>query len=415
MLCSNTARSDVLINLDPYYGRAKAFSTDHNIRVSCASASPLRNPDAAKPTWSLPVTAPSGDPDVGQNAVCDQAPPADSLGRLTNLIMVALSMLLTLSLLWLLSDVILLLFAAVLLACQLTGAAGFLSRHTLLSYSWALLLVVALGSAGIGLFVWLHGPVFLTEVTNVIQNVNDQVTGIWRDAGNIDALTGAIERLKAMTPRVGSYLPGYAAGFVTSTLGGLGSGLLILVASIYLAASPGLYRDGFVGLMPHVWRRHGMVVLRAEAHTLRWWFMGQLIDMAAIGLLIGIGLLLLGVKLAFTLAFIAALCNFVPYIGALVGSLPAILVALSQSPEKALYVAGLFLVVQTLEGNAIAPFILKRTVAVPPVVTLLSQTVLGTLFGPMGLILATPVTAAGLVLVQRVYKEKILGDAPEDS
>ena len=86
--------------------------------------------------------------------------------------------------------------------------------------------------------------------------------------------------------------------------------------------------------------------------------------------------------------------------------------ALSEGPWTALYVAILFAVVQTLEGNLIAPLIQKRTVALPPLVTLLSQTVLGTLFGPMGLILATPITAGALVLVRMVYQEKVLGDPP---
>ena len=136
--------------------------------------------------------------------------------------------------------------------------------------------------------------------------------------------------------------------------------------------------------------------------------------MAAIGVLIGIGLLFLGVKLSLTLALIAAVFNFVPYIGALAGAVPAVLVALSDSPETALWVAALFAVVQTLEGNLIGPLIQKRTVALPPLVTLLSQTVLGTLFGPMGLILATPITAGALVLVRMVYQQKILGDEPHD-
>ena len=94
-----------------------------------------------------------------------------------------------------------------------------------------------------------------------------------------------------------------------------------------------------------------------------------------------------------------------PYIGALAGAVPAVLVALGQGPQTALYTAILFVVVQTLEGNVIAPLIQKRTVELAPVLTILSQTVLGSLFGPLGLILATPVTAAGVELVKKVYVE----------
>ena len=74
----------------------------------------------------------------------------------------------------------------------------------------------------------------------------------------------------------------------------------------------------------------------------------------------------------------------------------------------------LFFVVQTLEGNLLSPLISRRTVDLPPVITLLSQTVLGTLFGPFGLILATPITAAAMVLVKMVYIESILGDGPAE-
>ena len=66
--------------------------------------------------------------------------------------------------------------------------------------------------------------------------------------------------------------------------------------------------------------------------------------------------------------------------------------------------------VQSLEGYLVAPLIQKRTVELPPVLTIMSQTVLGTLFGPLGLILATPLTAASMVLVRKLYVEDVLGD-----
>lgn len=82
--------------------------------------------------------------------------------------------------------------------------------------------------------------------------------------------------------------------------------------------------------------------------------------------------------------------------------------ALGQSPGLALWVAALFMLVQTLEGNVIAPLIQKRTVSLPPALTIFSQTILGTLFGPLGLILATPIMAATLVLVRMCYVEGVL-------
>jgi predicted PurR-regulated permease PerM len=130
--------------------------------------------------------------------------------------------------------------------------------------------------------------------------------------------------------------------------------------------------------------------------------------MLIVGVLLGLGLFLIGSPLALTLALLAGLLNFVPYIGALAGAIPAILVALANSPSLAMWVAVLFISVQLLEGNVIAPWIQKRTISLPPALTILSQTVLGTLFGLIGLIVATPLIAVLLVATRMVYVEGFL-------
>jgi predicted PurR-regulated permease PerM len=205
-------------------------------------------------------------------------------------------------------------------------------------------------------------------------------------------------------------------GVASSALGAGGDLVVILATALFLAASPALYVGGVLRLLPPGWRPRGHIVLDGLTTTLRLWFLGQFADMVVVAVLTGTGLFLLGVPLAMTLALIAGLFNFVPYIGALAGAVPALAVAVAHSPQTALYVAILFGVVQTLEGNVIAPLIQKRTVDLPPALTILSQTVLGTLFGIMGLILATPLTAATVVAVRMIYVETVLeGTAPPDA
>jgi predicted PurR-regulated permease PerM len=121
--------------------------------------------------------------------------------------------------------------------------------------------------------------------------------------------------------------------------------------------------------------------------------------MSVVTLLVGAGLFTLGVPLTPTLALFAGLLNFVPYVGALVGAVPAILVAMAHSSTLALWVALLFVAVQTIEGNLIAPFVQKRAGTLPPAMTIVSQTILGTLFGVLGLILATPFMAVFIAVV----------------
>ena len=348
-----------------------------------------------------------------------EAPAADgrvaALDRLVAVQLGVVALVIAVAVLWLFSDVLLVLFAATLIACQLGGAARFLKRHVGLPYGVALAIVVLTIAACIGAaFVW-RGPRIVSELQQVWQQINQQIFQLWHRFGGSDWLQKVVERVQAYLSARGGNIAGVAAGFVTSTLGNVGTLLLIVVAAIYLATSPEKYRDGLVALLPHGWRRRGAAVLAQESHTLRRWFVGQLVDMVAIGIMTSIGLWALGVPLFPTLGLIAALFNFVPYIGALAGSVPAIVVALGQSPQTALWVALLFFAVQSLEGNLISPLISRRTVDLPPVLTLLSQTVLGTLFGPFGLILATPITAAALVLVKMIYVETILGDAPDQA
>ena len=311
---------------------------------------------------------------------------------------------------WALADIVLLVFAAVLMACVLRGGADWLAKR-IGGPPGLWLAVILLGLiGGFGLTLWIRGPIIAGQLHDIWVQLRGQVSTIWDRYGSADWLQPVVGRVKGYVEEGTHKIAGMAAGVGTSTLGGLGSLLVMVVTAIFFAIDPTLYIEGTACLMPKSWRARTEEVMRDIGHTLRWWFVGQFLDMCAVGILTAIGLYAIGVKLAFTLALIAALFNFVPYIGALAGAVPAVLVALGQGPQTALYTAILFVAVQTLEGNVIAPLIQKRTVELAPVLTILSQTVLGSLFGPLGLILATPVTAAGVELVKKVYVEDIVGD-----
>ena len=144
--------------------------------------------------------------------------------------------------------------------------------------------------------------------------------------------------------------------------------------------------------------------------ALRRWLLGRAIDMVAVIILTFAGLLLLDVPLAFLLALIAGLLNFIPYIGAVVGAVPAVIVAFGQGPMQALWVVLLFLAIQTVEGYLLVPFIQQRTVQLPPALLIFSQTVFGTLFGILGLLLAPALMVVILIVVQAVYLHDVLGD-----
>jgi predicted PurR-regulated permease PerM len=129
--------------------------------------------------------------------------------------------------------------------------------------------------------------------------------------------------------------------------------------------------------------------------------------------LTGLGLWLVGIPLAWTLGLIAGLLDFVPNIGPLIGFLPAFLLAMAMGPTKALWVAVVYVLVQTIEGYLVTPLVQKRAVDLPPALTITGQLLMGVLAGPLGVLLATPLLAVGMVLVKILYVEETLGDEME--
>jgi len=132
--------------------------------------------------------------------------------------------------------------------------------------------------------------------------------------------------------------------------------------------------------------------------------------MLSIAILTFVGLTLLGVPLALPLALLAGVLNFIPYVGPILSSVPAILVGISESPQMTAYVALLFLGVQSVEGYVLEPLIQQRAVYLPPALILFAQLLLGLLAGPIGVIVATPFAAAFVVAVRMLYVEDALGD-----
>jgi predicted PurR-regulated permease PerM len=133
-----------------------------------------------------------------------------------------------------------------------------------------------------------------------------------------------------------------------------------------------------------------------------------MVSMTVVGLLTWIGLTIIGVPSALTLALVAAILEFVPFIGPIVAAVPALLLAFAQSPETAIWVAILFFGIQQFEGNILEPLVQQRAVSIPPAVLLFAIVAGGLLFGIIGILFAGPLTVVSYVLVKRLYVREAL-------
>jgi Predicted permease len=198
----------------------------------------------------------------------------------------------------------------------------------------------------------------------------------------------------------------YLFPFLTSTLQAVGGLLLIIFLSIYFATDPELYRRGALLLLPERRRDAGAKVMDRVAVVLRKWLVTQLIAMAVIGSVSTIALLVLGVKAAFALGVLAGLFEFIPTVGPILSAIPAIAMAFLDSPEKAALVIGVYVAIQFLENHILIPLLMKGGMDLPPALTVVSQALLALVFGFLGLMVAVPMLATVMVIVQMLYVER---------
>lgn len=342
-------------------------------------------------------------------------PPNHASRQAWTFVAVAIAGALAVMLVWRVATVLLLLVAGILLAVFLRGLARLLSRHTPLGSTAAFAIVtlgfILLGAAG---FIF-YMPLALdgidrlaSELPETLRNLSERLSDYaW--AQRFVARFPQTDAWSTFTSGAFSQI----AGVFSTALGALTGSLIIFITGLYLGAEPRVYINGFVRLFAPERRRRVREVLAALEYSLDWWLLGRIASMAVVGLLTWLGLVLLEVPLALTLAILAALLSFVPNLGPILSAVPAVLVGLSQSPTTALYVVGLYLAVQTVESYLITPLIQRQAVLLPPALVLAMQLVFGLLFGFLGLLLATPLTVIVVVLVKMLYLEDRLGEKVE--
>jgi predicted PurR-regulated permease PerM len=198
----------------------------------------------------------------------------------------------------------------------------------------------------------------------------------------------------------------YLFSFVSNTLAVLTSLVLLIFLAIYIGAEPEVYRGWLLAAVPAPSRAHVRLVMGEMATVLRKWLLTQLIAMVVIGVMCMIALLLLGVKAAFALGFIAGLLEFIPTVGPILSAVPAILMGFVDSPEKALVVGVVYWGIQFIENNLLIPYLMRGEMDLPPAITLVAQTLMTLVFGFIGLMVAVPLTAALLVPLRMIAERE---------
>ena len=187
----------------------------------------------------------------------------------------------------------------------------------------------------------------------------------------------------------------------------------MLVGGIYLAANPRMHVHGVARLLPPARRVTVLRAMHDTGNALRLWLIGQGVVMLSMGLMMWAAYAWLGLPSAAALPLIAALADFVPFIGPILGALPALVIASTIDMQTLPWTLGAVVVAQQIESYAPMPFVQRRAIKLPPFIGLFSIVVFGTLFGLIGIILAVPLAVAVMTLVQRLWVKGVLDEQAE--
>jgi predicted PurR-regulated permease PerM len=188
---------------------------------------------------------------------------------------------------------------------------------------------------------------------------------------------------------------------VGTVLGAAGSLVMVMTIGLFIAIEPRLYERGLQWMVPVETRDEFAVTLARMARTMRVLLAGRLLGMLFEGVLTWILLWFAGVPMALLLGIITGILAFIPNIGAFISGILMVAVGFSAGYEQGLWAIAIYFAVQTFDGYVLIPLVAKRTVDLPPALTLSAQILASTLFGVMGLALADPMVAMIKVALER--------------
>ncbi len=307
---------------------------------------------------------------------------------------------------------LLIIFAGVVFAALLDGGVRLLGRVLPIGRGWRLLIVVLLTFAFlVGTFI-LTGVQVTEQVTQLRSTLESQANRFTVYLTSQGLMPGASDVNGIVKQALGSV--GRVTSWVGSAIGAITSMFMILILGLFIAMDPGTYSRGMQWMVPVDLRPEFAKTLVKMGATLRRLLAGRLLGMAVEGVASGIALAIGGVPMAMLLGIIAGILAFIPNVGAIVTGVLMVAVGFSAGVDTGYWAIGTYLVVQTIDGYVIVPMVAKRTVDLPPALTLGAQILASALFGILGLALADPMTAMlKTALERRSEREEEKAEAGE--
>jgi predicted PurR-regulated permease PerM len=351
---------------------------------------------------------------MSQNPLSD---PKDSVTiHISSLsILKVLAVLAVLAFLYMVWDIIVLLFISLIFAASLGPSINYMEQKKI-PRAVGILLIYVVVIFVVGLVVVLIIPPITEQVDQLAATFPLYYEKFYQLFGSLNINNQAGQAVQTGIQSVSQSLSGYTGSVVntvTGIFGGLTTFLLVLVLTFYFSVKKDGLKHFLRSITPIKYQKYTTNMFVRIQDKLGLWLRGQLLLSAIIFVVTWVGLMILGVKYALVLALIAGITEVIPFIGPIIGAIPAVFLAFLQSPIKALLVVILYLVIQQLEGSIIVPKVMQKTLGLNPIVVIVVILLGAKLAGILGALLAIPVAVALMTVAGDwfgVMSEEIRGE-----
>ncbi|WP_089751062.1 AI-2E family transporter [Candidatus Frackibacter sp. WG13] len=236
-------------------------------------------------------------------------------------------------------------------------------------------------------------PVYAKEIQNIIDLINDKYERIDLPPAIQTIIDNSLSRIQSVTLRFVERTTEVIIGLLSSFF----SLVMAPILAFYMLKDIDLIKKNMWSLVPKAYRKEVKQLLKKIDDVLRGYLKGQLLVSIVVGLLLSLGFYILKVKFYLLIGIFAGIMNLIPYLGVVLGILPALFIVSFKSTQAIIGVVVLYLIVQQLESSLISPKIVGDKVGLHPIIIIFSLLVGGELLGIIGMLLAVPI--AGIIKV----------------
>lgn len=297
-------------------------------------------------------------------------------------------------------NVLLMALAGVLIAVYFHGLADLISQKT--KFGRRISLIISIGGTTIlfAVMTWFIGARIQNQVTELNNTLPQTISTVKAKMSKTPVGQKILEYTSGNNSQK---LMDTATSFFSTSFGILGDLYIILFLGVFFTADPSLYQNGIILLLPSQKKPVGRIILNRIRVALKGWLKSMLVSMILISILISVSLNIVGLPGTTVLGLITGVLEIIPNFGPVIAMIPGVLLAFTIGTKTAVIVALIYIACQTIVASIVTPLLQKKIIDIPPALTLLSQLIMGTLSGIMGIILAVPLLAILIIIIEELH------------